>query len=157
MPESLRNLESTIGYYFKDQKILKEAMTHGSSRNQNLTLPHHERLEFLGDAVLATVISEYLFHSEPKATPGQLTERRKRYISDDKQNMIAERIRISRFVDMASSVRGFNRYGEFIEALIGAVYLDAGGSEGQGTKKAKEVIFRLWELQTPPQSGCAIF
>lgn len=156
MTGNLRQLEAQIGYQFRDQNILKEALTHGSIRSQNVSLPHHERLEFLGDSVLSTVITEYLFFKEGSCTPGQLTERRKGYISDAKQNVIAEQIQVHKYVQMGPGVNNFRRYGEFVEAIIGAVYIDAGKGDGDGLKKAKEVIFKLWGLQQPAETSCII-
>lgn len=156
MSENLRQLEAQIGYQFRNQNILKEALTHGSARSLNINLPHHERLEFLGDAVLSTVMTEYLFFKEGSSTPGQLTERRKGYVCDAKQNEIAEEIQVQRYVKMGPGVNNFRRYGEFVEAIIGAVFIDAGKGDGDGLKKAKQVIFKLWGLQQPAETSCVI-
>ncbi|CAL8130696.1 unnamed protein product [Orchesella dallaii] len=157
---NLRQLESKIGYSFTNQALLKEAVTHGSSRNTNANrnLPHHERLEYLGDAILYTVISEYLFKHDPDADPGTLSTLRQELISDRKQNIIAEQLQIYDHVNMNASLSRyqFRRYGEFVEAIIGAVYIDAGGGDMNGLRKAKDVIFRLWGLEDPPSAFCVI-
>ncbi|ODN05379.1 Ribonuclease 3 [Orchesella cincta] len=155
---NLSELEVKIGYSFNDQALLKEAVTHGSTRNANLNLPHHERLEYLGDAILYTVISEYLFKKYPAASPGELSTKRQVLITDKKQNALAEELELYEHVVMNPSVSRyqFQRYGEFVEAIIGAVYMDAGGSTVNGLKKAKEVIFHLWQLEDPNTTGCLI-
>lgn len=157
MPKNLGDLERQIGYRFNDQKILKEAMTHGSSRVDNVSLRHHERLEFLGDAVLQTVISSYLFKASITAAPGELTMDRQQLVSDNKQNQIAFEISIQDYVETHSSMQrsNFRRYGEFIEALIGAVFVDA-GYNGIGLEKAQEVIYKLWKIQPPNNSNCTV-
>src|SRR3989344_1394547 len=68
-------LETTIGYSFKDKNILKEALTHSSYLNENPSwgVPHNERLEFLGDAVLELIVTEELFNRYPELPEGQMT------------------------------------------------------------------------------------
>src|SRR3989344_4501685 len=71
----LPKLEKLISYEFKNKNLLKEALTHRSYLNENPKwhLPHNERLEFLGDAVLELVVTEYLFEKFPKEPEGKLT------------------------------------------------------------------------------------
>lgn len=73
--EDLSKLEKTIEYYFKSKDYLKQAMIHSSYSNEHHIdkLKNNERLEFLGDAVLEIVISEFLFHTYKEKPEGELT------------------------------------------------------------------------------------
>jgi len=158
MPANLAKLEAKIGYSFNDKSILKEAMTHGSVRNINRDLPNYQRLEFLGDAILYTVISEYFFKERSLADPGSLTDERKALICDAKQVQIAAELGIRDYVEFGHgiNINAFKRDGEFIEALIGAVYVDAGMGNGAGMKKAQQLIFKLWKLEEQPSIGACV-
>ena len=76
MKDSLKELESKIGYKFRDFSLLRRAMMHSSYTNEKHLEKYHcnERLEFLGDAVLELVSSEYLFLESPKVSEGELTK-----------------------------------------------------------------------------------
>ena len=78
MDDKLKELEQKIGYTFRDSDLLKTAMMHSSYTNEQ-HMPKHrcnERLEFLGDAVLELVSSEFLFRRSPKMPEGKLTKLR---------------------------------------------------------------------------------
>src|SRR3989344_8097391 len=77
MPD-FEKLEKTLGVVFKNKDLLKEALTHRSYINENPSwrLPHNERLEFLGDAVLELIVTEELFNRYPDYAEGQLTSLR---------------------------------------------------------------------------------
>ena len=81
MQKDMALLEARIGYQFQQKTILHEALTHSSYANEcrmkNPSVRCNERLEFLGDAVLASVVSEYLFAEYPDLPEGELTQRRK--------------------------------------------------------------------------------
>ena len=74
----LKQFEKNIGYHFKNEKLLKQALTHSSYANEKhmKKFSDNERLEFLGDAVLELVSSEFLFKNYPKKTEGELTKLR---------------------------------------------------------------------------------
>ena len=76
--EALRELQDKIGYHFKDESLLKQALTHSSFANEQKInkLNNYERLEFLGDAVLELVSSEFLFNENEDMPEGQLTRLR---------------------------------------------------------------------------------
>ena len=78
MNEVLDELQSKIGYSFNNRDLLKQALTHSSFANEQKInkLKNYERLEFLGDAVLELVSSEFLFHNNPKLPEGELTKTR---------------------------------------------------------------------------------
>lgn len=127
-------LEASLGHSFQDKALLTEALTHRSFANeyQVENLPDNERLEFLGDAVLDLVTSEYLMATLPEAPEGQLTRIRAEVVS------MPGLARIAGSLDIGSAMllgKGEERSGgrekssllaDAVEALIGAVFTDGG-------------------------------
>jgi ribonuclease-3 len=154
--ETLRQIQAGLGYTFKNIKLLQEALTHDSHRVNDHTVPTYQRLEFLGDSVLNLAVSDYLFRNNPNFTEGQLTMKRKELTEALKQVQIAEKLNIKDHVSFGLSIdkNKFSKYHNFVESLIGAVYIDGDFNE------AKNVIYRLWELSGSPTanagSGCVI-
>ncbi|NDC41755.1 MAG: ribonuclease III, partial [Chitinophagia bacterium] len=98
------------------------------SRPQDVT-NSNERLEFLGDAILGAVIAEYLFKKYPYQPEGFLTEMRSRIVRRETMNSVALRMGINKLVQYNQNDKGLNRshiFGNALEALIGAIYLDRG-------------------------------
>jgi len=126
-------LEERIGYKFRNSLLLAEAMTHPSLSHE--TQQYHfdyQRLEFLGDAVLQLVITEYLFRHFRVEAEGQLTKLRSRLVSREALRMHAAALDLGRYILMG---RGEEASGgrertstlaDAFEALIGALYLDGG-------------------------------
>jgi ribonuclease-3 len=130
---SWQKLEQALGYSFANRALLAEAVTHASySNEQPGDLPHNERLEFLGDAVLDLVISQYLMDSLPNCAEGELTRLRAEVVA------LPSLARLARSLDLGSFLllgRGEERSGgrdknsllaDALEALFGAVFTDAG-------------------------------
>lgn len=144
-------LEKRIGIDFKNKNLLKEALTHRSYLNENpdWALPHNERLEFLGDAVLELAVTEHLFSNFPNYPEGKLTVLRAALVNYQIMAKIAGELDLNRHIFMSRGERVDNaRAKEVIlanalEALIGAIYLD------QGYKSSKLFIdhFILNHLQ----------
>jgi len=125
-------LEQRIKYKFRNSLLLAEALTHPSLGHE--TQRHHfdnQRLEFLGDAVLQLIFTEYLFDHFPQLGEGYLTKIRARLVSRDGLRALAERIDIGKYLMMgrgeeASGGRGrASTLSDAYEALIGAMYLDS--------------------------------
>jgi len=126
-------LEERIGYKFRNSLLLAEALTHPSLGHE--TQRYHfdyQRLEFLGDAVLQLVITEYLFRHFGGEAEGQLTKLRSRLVSREALRMHAATLDLGRYLLMG---RGEETSGgrertstlaDAFEALIGAIYLDGG-------------------------------
>ena len=126
-------IEERIGYKFRNSLLLAEALTHPSLAHE--TQRYHfdnQRLEFLGDAVLQLVISEYLFRHFGGEAEGQLTKLRSRLVSRETLRMHAAALDLGRYLLMG---RGEETSGgrertstlaDAFEALIGAIYLDGG-------------------------------
>ncbi|MEK9180008.1 MAG: ribonuclease III [Patescibacteria group bacterium] len=123
-----------IGIKFKNETFLLEALTHRSYLNENPRwhLPHNERLEFLGDAVLELVVSAELFRKFPDQPEGKMTVLRAALVNYQNLAKVAEDVGLDDFILMSRGERrdtGKAReviLANAIEALIGAIYLDRG-------------------------------
>ena len=130
----LENLEKTIGYCFKDKLLLKQALTHSSYANEQKIRKNkdYERLEFLGDAVLELVTSEFLFHENPQMPEGKLTKMRSSLVCEPSLAACAKVIQLGDYLLLGKGEEATGgRFRESIisdvmEALIGALYLDGG-------------------------------
>ena len=130
----LSTLEKKIDYIFENKALLKEALTHRSYLNENPSwgAPHNERLEFLGDAVLELAVTENLFNRFPDYPEGQLTSLRAALVNYQTMANAARNIDLGNFILLSrGEAKDMGRAREVIlanamEALIGAVYLDAG-------------------------------
>ena len=125
-------LEQRLKYKFRNTLLLAEALTHPSIGHE--TQRHHfdnQRLEFLGDAVLQLIFTEWLFDHFPKFSEGQLTKMRSGLVSRDGLKMHAERLALGQHLMMGrgeESSGGRERssaLADSYEALIGAIYLDS--------------------------------
>lgn len=125
-------LEDRIGYKFRNSLLLAEALTHPSLGHE--TQQHHfdnQRLEFLGDAVLQLVVTEYLFKNFGTAPEGQLTKLRSRLVSREALKSHASTLNLGHYLMMgrgeeASGGRArTSTLADAFEALVGAIYLDS--------------------------------
>ncbi len=149
MSEKISELEKNIGFSFKNKDNLLQALTHRSYLNENPDwhLDHNERLEFLGDAVLELVVTEYLYNNYPNPE-GELTNWRAALVNAVMLSKISNEFDLNKFVLLSrGEAKDTGRARQYIlanaiEALIGAIYLD------QGYKPAEEFIskFVLKEL-----------
>ena len=127
MTVSLSRLERQLGYTFKDQELMVLALTHRSFAGRN-----NERLEFLGDAILNFVAGEALFERFPQAREGQLSRLRARLVKGETLAVLARGFELGEYLRLGSGELksgGFRResiLADALEALIGAIYLDAG-------------------------------
>lgn len=130
----LKTLEERIGYCFQDIMLLKQAITHSSFTNEqkiNQT-EDYERLEFLGDAVLELVSSEFLFHEHPKLPEGELTKLRASMVCEPALAFCARDLELGQFLRLGKGEEltgGRERESitsDAMEAVIGAIYLDGG-------------------------------
>lgn len=127
-------LEDKIGVHFKNPDLLLEALTHRSYLNEfpKWRLPHNERLEYLGDAVLELIVTEELFEQFPKSPEGQLTILRAALVNYQTMAKVAEEIGLQDFILLSrGEKRDLGKAREVIlanamEAVIGALHLDRG-------------------------------
>lgn len=126
--------EEKIGQNFSNKPLLKQAFVHRSYINENrgAGLEHNERLEFLGDAVLQLVITDFLFGKYPKMDEGELTAIRSVLVNADTCSKVAEKLGVNDFLLLSKGEsKDSGRARQYIlantlEAIIGAIYLDKG-------------------------------
>lgn len=128
--EKPSQIETKIGHVFNDPSLLKRALTHRSAAASQSE--SYERLEFLGDAVLDTVVSEYLIKKYPTLSEGELTQMRSMLVNAKTLHEIAislqlqEVLRVDKSINLNYSPTQRNLFSCALEAIIGAIYLDAG-------------------------------
>ncbi|MDD9336599.1 MAG: ribonuclease III [Wolbachia sp.] len=158
----MKNLNNAIyeiiGYKFKDNALLEEALTHPSinKKNSKGKTVSYERLEFLGDSVLDVVVSTMLFKLFQEEKEGALAKRKTDLVCGSTIANIAKEIKLDSFIIMNNSERSnggehnLKNLENALEALIGAIYLD-GGFQG-----AEEFVNKYWgelakKMPNPPQ------
>ncbi len=128
-------LSDRLGYRFSDPTLFDRALTHRSAPGKS-----NERLEFLGDAVLDVVVSDVLFHAFPDADEGDLSRLRAHLVRDQSLSELAKDLGVGEHIALGSGEQksgGHRRQSilaDALEAIFGAVYLDA------GFERAREVI-----------------
>ena len=128
-----KNIEEILGVKFDNEDLLEEALTHRSYLNEHrgIDRKHNERLEFLGDAVLELVVTEYLFNNYTNQE-GELTNWRAALVKGETLAEVADELNLEQFLKMSKGesldqgrARKY-RLANMTEALIGAMYLDQG-------------------------------
>lgn len=145
MNTDFSNLESNIGYVFKNKDLLLNALTHTSFANEhrNKKMKDNERLEFLGDAVLEMVSSEFLFLNMNEMPEGDMTKLRASLVCEPTLAIDARDIELDEFIYLGKgeeATGGRKRdsiVSDAFEALIGAIFLDG------GIDVAKDFIIRF--------------
>lgn len=148
--EKIQELESKIGIRFKNNDLLIEALTHRSFLNErpDWHVNHNERLEFLGDAVLEIIVTEYLFlnYQEPE---GVLTSWRAALVNAQMLMKISQKFDLNEYILLSKGeTKDVGRARQYIlangvESLVGAIYLD------QGYDKTKEFITKFILVELP--------
>lgn len=145
MSQELKVLEEKIGYTFNNFSLLKQAMIHSSYANEK-HLPKYEcneRLEFLGDAVLELVASEFLVYENRKMPEGELTKTRASIVCEPALAFCAKELELGAYLllgkgeDATGGRKRNSVTSDALEALIGAIYMDGGFAN------AKEFIHRF--------------
>ena len=127
-------LSQQFGIVFQDEKLLETAFTHTSYANEHrlLNISHNERLEFLGDAVLQLLISEYLYKKYPKKPEGDLSKLRSTIVREESLAGFSRDCQFDQFIKLGRGEEksgGRNRdtiLGDLFEAFLGALLLDKG-------------------------------
>lgn len=151
--QDLSQLEKRLGVTFKNESLLQTALTHRSYLNENPSwhLPQNERLEFLGDAVLELVVTNYLFHQFPDKPEGELTSFRAALVNSI---MLADVAAALGFGDFLLLSRGEAKdegkarmyiLANTFEAIVGAIYLDQGYDAAAGFIE-RAIITRMKEV-----------
>lgn len=136
--KNLLDLEHKLNYYFNDRSLLKNALLHKSFGNENRKYKNinNERLELLGDAVLGLIIAEYLYKYK-KANEGTLARIKSMVVSEPVLAKISRNLKVGEYLMMSKGEEmtgGRNRdsiLGDAFEAILGAIYLDAGFEEAK--------------------------
>jgi ribonuclease-3 len=137
--DRIQSLCHALGYRFQQDALLAQALTHRSAGS-----PNNERLEFLGDALLNWVIADALYRSHPQSSEGDLTRLRASLVSEPALADIAQTLNLGEYLKLGpGELRsgGFRRrsiLADALEALLAAVYLDA------GLEAAQPVILNLY-------------
>lgn len=138
--ETFSGLEEIIGYQFKDKKLLRQALTHSSYANEMKInkFDDYERLEFLGDAVLELVSSDFLFREQEETAEGELTKMRASMVCEPALAYCAREFSLDKYILLGKgeeATGGRTRdsiVSDVMEAVIGAIYLDGGLAEASG-------------------------
>ena len=138
---SLAELENSIGYKFKNKKLLDEAITHKSVNSDF----NNERLEFLGDSVISLVVSEALHLKENSLDEGKLSIYRSRIVSRSSLSKAGLKIKLDKYLKAGSALKNNQNLtetiiGNTLEALIGAIFLDS------DFLKAKEITLSILNI-----------
>lgn len=144
MLTNLSALEEILQIKFKNREVLKEALTHRSFLNETKeNIPSNERLEFLGDAVLELLVSQYLFKKFPIFPEGRLTNLRSAIVNTKTLAVVAKRLRLGDFLylskgeEIGGGRSNISLLADVFESVLGAIYIDAGILE------AKKVLTRF--------------
>jgi len=141
----LADIQQRIGYRFGNAELLERALTHKSYANENRVPYHNERMEFLGDAVLNLVVSEYLMKTCPDSTEGDLSKLRAAVVSEPTLATIARGIGLGNYMLLGrgeEQTGGRNKgslLANCLEALIASIYLDT------GKESADAFVIRFFE------------
>lgn len=138
-------LEKKLEIQFQNKKLLLTALTHKSYSHHKIDQEHNERLEFLGDAVLKLIISEFLFEKYPTFQEGDLSKIRSQYVSDKYLSQLALKIELGKYIlfsknefKTGGTTKTSNLANAF-EALLGAYFLD------KGFKNTKDLLLKIIE------------
>lgn len=136
---NLAELQQRLGYLFRDENLLRLALTHPSvAHEQNTPTPHNQRLEFLGDAVLGVVLTHALYEKFPAADEGALTKSRAKLVNasslaDHGRALgLGTHLILSRGEENTGGRDRASTLADAFESLLGAVFLDGGFEAAQG-------------------------
>lgn len=148
---NILELEEKLGYHFRDLSHLERALTHSSytneQRSKGITVIPNERLEFLGDAVIEIVISEYLYDNYRKYREGALTKMRQHLVCEKTLSKIAAELGLGQYINLGHGEEITNCrqrpkiLADTLEAVVAAIYID---SKGAGGEPHKDVVHRLF-------------
>lgn len=128
-PDTRANAEQILGYHFRDEHLLAQALTHASVADGRLY--SNERLEFLGDAILGMVVCEHLFHEYPDLLEGEMTKIKSAVVSRKTCAQISDDLGLTSLLTLGKGMHGRQEMPSSLgaavyEALVAAIYLDGG-------------------------------
>jgi len=126
----LKKIKQIIGFKPKNLELYKEAFTHRSARktSKNGNPINYEKLEFLGDSIIGSIITAYLFQKIPDQNEGYLTKMRSKIVSRENLNSIGKKLNFIDLIIKQTTQKkiGESVYGDVFESLVGAIYMDKG-------------------------------
>lgn len=140
-----KSLKGVLGYTPSNISLYKTALTHRSIKDTSDE--NNERLEYLGDAILSALVAEYLFKRYPYKEEGFLTEMRSKMVNRQQLNDIAVKMglkKITVFNKADASLKSSQIFGNTLEALVGAVYLDKGYKKTAGWVNKRIIIPHMY-------------
>ena len=146
-PRKTAELERRLGYSFQSRELVDRALTHASVRSNKGPWLDNERLEFIGDRVLGLAVAEMLHEAHPKASEGELARRYNRLVRGAACSSVARQLGLGSYLILSESeAESGGREKETIladaiEALLGAVFIEAGYDE------ARRIVRALWGSQ----------
>ena len=124
-----KKLKTVLGFVPDNLRLFKLAFFHKSMNNTDQAIPsyNNERLEYLGDAVLSTIVAEYLYKKYPGRDEGFLTKMRSKIVKRKTLNKVAERMGLDLILSKYSQGKlSFSMLGNAFEAMVGAIYIEYG-------------------------------
>jgi len=148
--KKLEKCQEILGYRFRDESILVQALTHASSNSNGAA--DNERLEFLGDAIVGMVVCEHLFRNYPQHREGRLTRMKSAIVSRSALGRVARSLGLTRFIIVGPGMAKRRHlpnslYANVFEALVAAVFLDG------GIEEAQRVVLSLLEGEIKAAEG----
>jgi ribonuclease III len=152
-PAPPAELAAALDVHLDDMRLLEQALTHRSWAFENGAVDPNERLEFLGDAVLALVVTDEIFHAHPAEQEGRLAKVRAAAVKTGSLASLARELRLGRFIKLGrgeAASGGADKdsiLADTLEAVLGAVYLD------QGFATAYDLVKRLFASRLDELAG----
>ena len=133
----MQKLEETIGYRFRNRKLLETALTHSSFANERNCSGEesYERLEFLGDSILGHIAADFLYRQDPPIPEGRMTRLRAELVCEQSLHRIAQRLELGKYMRLGRGeerTHGRERpsiLADMVESILAAMYLDSGSLE----------------------------
>ena len=123
----VKEIENKIGYTFRDKALLKEACTHSTYANQHGG-KDNERMEYLGDAVLQLVVTEWQFARNARAEEGELTRQRQKFVCEEALDEAVRALDLQRYLLVSGGKANIGKktVSSLFETVVAAIYLDGG-------------------------------
>ncbi len=137
LAKRIEAVEELLGYSFQNKELLAAAITHPSAAEHDVIGSSYQRLEFLGDSILGAIVAFELFSRFPDRDEGELTLMKVALVSGETLSQVAESLGLAELIVVGESVRGTGLRGmrsvleDVFEALVGALYLEAGIQKAQ--------------------------
>jgi len=161
----MKAFEEVIGYRFKDISLLETALTHSSYASEHKSATNNERLEFLGDSVLATVVTEFLYKNRPDMREGDMTRVRAELVCGRSLITIGMELRLYDYIrfgrgELKTGSSNSKTTADALEAVFAAIYLDGGYAavkpiiERLVLTRIEEADFNSYDYKTALQEHC---